>query len=66
MKNHMYIFTSTAVVKRLKETVPCACCTSKWIVAGAAEADARVALGAVAVQLPLAAISFPLINKGKH
>jgi hypothetical protein len=57
MKNRMYIFPCTAVIKRLKETVPCACCMSKWIVAGAAEADARVAFGAVAVQLPIA--SFP-------
>eukprot|EP00435_Cladocopium_sp_Y103_P070863 s313_g36.t1 len=44
MKNRMHVFTCRAVLKDLRQTVPCASCMCKWISQGAAEADARTAL----------------------
>lgn len=54
MKNRLLCFTCTAVVRNLKDTVPCACCMARWIKDGAAEADAQSMMQSAAVQLPVA------------
>ena len=54
MQNRMLCFTCTAVVRNLRDTVPCACCMARWIRDGAAEADAKSMAQSAAVVLPLA------------
>ena len=59
MKNRMICFTSTAVIKNLKDTQSCACCMARWVRDGAAEADAKCLLNSASVMLPVATTNPP-------